>query len=126
MYPLDDPDLSIVIDGSIGEESMFHLTFGYHGRGADETTAVFPDGWRDRLVKVDTPGTMGAIGWCLEPHDLAVSKLAAGREKDTAFVAALVRDGHVGVDLVRSRLARVPSLNPAIRARATAMLDRLA
>ena len=104
---------------------MFHLTFGYYGHGVDETTAVLPDGWRDRLVKVDTPGTMGAVGWCLEPHDLAVSKLAAGREKDAAFVTALVRDGHVGVDLVRSRLDQVASLDPAVRARAAGVLDRL-
>jgi hypothetical protein len=31
------------------------------------------------------------IGWCLDPHDLAISKLAAGREKDLAFVGALLR-----------------------------------
>ena len=31
------------------------------------------------------------IGWCLEPHDLAFSKLAARREKDIAFVRALLR-----------------------------------
>ena len=35
--------------------------------------------------------TGGAIGWCLEPHDLALSKLAARREKDLAYVSALLR-----------------------------------
>ena len=39
----------------------------------------------DRAIVID-----GAIGWCLEPHDLAVSKLAAGREKDMAFVEVMV------------------------------------
>ena len=125
VFPRDDPSLSVVVDGSIGEQSMFHLTFGYYGHGVDETTAVLPEGWRQRLVKVDTPGTMGAVGWCLEPHDLAVSKLAAGREKDAAFVSALVRDGHVEIGLVRSRLDQVLSLHPAVRARAVATLDRL-
>lgn len=28
---------------------------------------------------------------CLDPHDLAISKLAAGREKDLAFVGAMLR-----------------------------------
>ena len=126
VFPPDDASLSIVVDGSIGEQSMFHVTFGFYGHGVDETTAVLPDGWRDRLVKVDTPGTMGAVGWCQEPHDSAVRKRAAGREKDQAFVAVLIRDGHVGIDLVRSRLDRVPSLHPAVRARALRMLDRLA
>ena len=126
VFPRDNPSLSIVVDGSIGEQSMFHATFGYYGHGVDESTAVLPDGWRERLVKVDTPATMGAVGWCLEPHDLAVSKLAAGREKDAAFVTALVRDGHVDASVVRERLEQTPSLHPAIRKRAVATLDRIA
>ena len=126
VFPRDDPSLSIVIDGSIGEQSMFHMTFGYYGHGVGETTAVLPEGWRERLVKVDTPGTMGAVGWCLEPHDLAVSKLIAGRDKDARFVAALLRHGHIVVELVRVRLTQLPSSPPAILARAVATLDRLA
>jgi hypothetical protein len=30
---------------------------------------------------------------CLEPHDLAAAKLAAGREKDYEFVTALLEPG---------------------------------
>ena len=52
---------------------------------------MMPAGWEDRLVKLTNENTGGAIGWCLEPHDLAFSKLAARREKDLAFVAALLR-----------------------------------
>lgn len=55
------------------------------------TTATLPVGWESRLVKVCNVNTGGAGGWCLDPHDLAFSKLAARREKDLAFVAALVR-----------------------------------
>ena len=40
-----------VIDGSIGEASMFHATFGYYAHGVVETTAVLPAGWRQRLVR---------------------------------------------------------------------------
>ncbi len=47
--------------------------------------------------------TGGAIGWCLDPHDLAFSKLAARREKDLAFVSALLR-------LKMVRLSRMESL----------------
>ena len=63
-----------------------------------------PDGWRERLVRVENENTRGNIGWCLEPHDLAVSKLAAGREKDIPFVAALIRHGLVRVETVSARL----------------------
>jgi hypothetical protein len=70
VFPRDNPEHSIVIDGAIGELSLFHETFGYYAHGVSETTAILPEGWRTRLVKIDNPNTMGAIGWCLEPHDL--------------------------------------------------------
>ena len=43
---LDDVEgrLADVIDGSIGEASMFHATFGYYAHGVAETTAVLPGG----------------------------------------------------------------------------------
>jgi hypothetical protein len=54
-------------------------------------TATLPNGWEQRLVKLTNENTGGAIGWCLEPHDLAFSKLAARRDKDLRFVAGLLR-----------------------------------
>jgi hypothetical protein len=30
VFPKDSPERSIVIDGAIGEESIFHQTFGYY------------------------------------------------------------------------------------------------
>jgi hypothetical protein len=35
----------------------------------------------------------GKIGWCVEAHDLAASKLAAYREKDRDFVRVLLIHG---------------------------------
>jgi hypothetical protein len=89
----------------------------------DETTAVLPDGWRERLVRVETAGTSGAIGWCLEPHDLAVSKLAAGREKDLVFVEAMVRRNLASPQVLRHRLGQTPRLSPQRRQVAEARLD---
>jgi hypothetical protein len=123
VFPRDDPQLSVVVEGSIGELSMFHSTFGYYAHGVDDGTAVLPNGWRERLVKVSTPATMGAVGWCLEPHDLAVSKLAAGREKDYEFVDALLRRGIVSDALVRDRLGETPAVDPQRRTLAVARLD---
>jgi hypothetical protein len=70
VFPKDCPADAILIDGAIGERSIFHETFGYYAHGVDETTAVLPEGWRGRLVRVENENTCGAIGWCLEPHDL--------------------------------------------------------
>lgn len=83
-----DPDgrLADPVDGSIGEASMFHATFGYYAQGVVETTAVLPAGWQERLVGFESPGTNGVVAWCLEPHDLWVSKAIAGRPKDLEFL----------------------------------------
>ena len=88
----------------------------------DETTATLPAGWRERLVPICNANTRGATGWCLEVHDLAVSKLVAGREKDLAFIAALFRHALAQPGLVRERLAATPLPSPAAR---TAVLARL-
>jgi hypothetical protein len=92
IYPRQAPAKSDPIDGAIGELSMFHQPFGYYAHGVDETTATLPAGWVDRLVPLANDKTGGATGWCLEVHDLAVSKLVAGREEDLDFVRVLVRE----------------------------------
>jgi len=104
VYPRNRPERADLIDGSIGEGSPFHTTFGYYAQGVDETTAVLPHGWTDRLVRVCNPNTRGATGLCLEVHDLAVSKAVAGRAKDMAFLRALLRHGLADPAVLRARL----------------------
>ena len=105
MFTFRSPDDAELIDGTIGEESPFHRTFGYYAHGVGPETAVLPEGWKERLVPLRTPGTGGATGLCLEVHDLAVSKLVAGREKDLAFVMTLLQHGLASAAVVRERLA---------------------
>jgi hypothetical protein len=106
VFPKDLPERSIVIDGAMGELSLFHDTFGYYAHGVDESTATLPSGWRERLVRIESPNTMGSVGWCLEVHDLAVSKLVAGREKDREFVKVLIAEKLASLDVIKSRLAQ--------------------
>lgn len=93
VYPLNRPDLADLVDGSIGEGSFFHEQYGYYAQGVSESTAVLPAGWKKRLVRVSNANTGGVAGLCLEVHDLAISKYAAGREKDLEFTRELVRHG---------------------------------
>lgn len=113
----DDPDdaKADLIDGSIGEASMFPATFGYHAQGVVETTMVLPSGWRKRLVRFETPATNGVVAWCLEPHDLWVSKAIASRPKDAAFCRALLKRGLVHAETLRDRLAKVKNLDERVR-----------
>jgi hypothetical protein len=103
VYPRYAPEKSDILDGAIGELSNFHETFGYYAHGVDETTATLPEGWVDRLVPVRNDNTGGATGWCLEVHDLAVSKLVAGRERDIEFVRVLLDERMVDPRMLADR-----------------------
>ena len=112
-----------LIDGSIGEGSMFHETFGYYAQGVSETTAVLPQGWRDRLVRFETPATGGVIAYCLEPHDLWIAKAIANRPKDIEFCDALLSDHIVDRETLASRMRMVENPGEGIE---RIVLERIA
>lgn len=122
VYPRHRPERADVIDGSIGEGSPFHATYGYYAQGVGEETAILPRGWQARLVPVRNANTRGATGWCLEVHDLLISKAVAGREKDRVFVREAIRHGLVQAGTLRERLASTP-VEEAVAARIRAWID---
>jgi hypothetical protein len=105
VYPRNHPERADLIEGSIGELSPFHETYGYYAQAVGERTAVLPDGWKSRLVPVPTPA---GTGLCLEPHDLVISKYVAGREKDRDYVRAALRHRLVERAALKERLASTP------------------
>jgi hypothetical protein len=107
VYPRNKPERSDLIDASIGEGSPFERTFGYYGHGVGPETAILPGGWEERLVLVESPNTLGIRGWCLEVHDLTLSKLVAGRRKDLEFAAAVEAAQMVDPRTLRERLVRI-------------------
>jgi hypothetical protein len=120
VFPLNNPDLADLIDGSIGEGSPFHVLFGYYAQGVDERTATLPHSWRDRLIRILNPNTHGVTGLCLEVHDLAISKYVAGREKDREFTLELVKQRLVRRDTMLKREKEtelVPEVRELVRAR---------
>jgi hypothetical protein len=88
---------------AIGVHSPFHESFGYYADPVDEASAILPAGWKDRLVSLPPGDTGGVRGWCLDPHDLVISKYCARRDKDLAFTRDLARRGIVK----RKRLAEL-------------------
>ena len=123
VFPLNHPEHSDLIDGSIGEGSPFHELYGYYAQGVDERTATLPRGWRDRLVSISNANTLGITGLCLEVHDLAVSKYVAGREKDLEFTRELVEHGMVRRDTLMAR-ARETDLPPELRKLVRGRIER--
>ena len=91
MQPKNRPDKADLVDGALGEMSQFHKTHGFYVHGLLIDSAAYPQGWQTRAKPVvGEISTRGKIGWCLEIHDLAASKLAAYREKDRDFVRTLL------------------------------------
>lgn len=64
LYAPDDEAASDLVDGSIGEKSPFHETFGYYGHGVGPRTAVLPRRWKERAIRIATPATGGVTGIC--------------------------------------------------------------
>lgn len=87
-----------LIDGSIGEASLFQETFGFYAHGVSVAVALLPRGWEQRLVRFATPATGGVVAWCLSPQDLWVAKALAGRPKGFELCRALLRVGAVQRD----------------------------
>jgi hypothetical protein len=108
VYPKNKPERWNVIDGAIGELSPFHETFGYYAQGVEEGTATLPAGWKDRLVLLCNAATRFVKAWCLETHDLVLSKYAAGRDKDRRFIGAAVAARYVDKATLLERLRTMP------------------
>lgn len=114
-----------LIDGSIGELSMFQETFGYYAQGVVPSTAVLPSGWRKRLIPYKTAATEGVTALCLEPHDLWISKVIAGREKDGEFCDAMIRRGMVDKGILFKRLKTIKGLAPETIELVIAKIDKI-
>lgn len=122
---LDDPDelKADLIDGTIGEVSMFHRTFGYYAQGITQATAILPHGWQDRLIRYETRNTNGVVAWCLEIHDLWISKAIASRRKDIEFCAALIAEDLVDTDTLVCRLDKVDGIEAKRRDHVVGLIE---
>lgn len=134
ILPIADGDQEIerladLIEGVAGEFSSFEEMHGFSIDGVDLTTSALPEGWRERLIRVQNANTAAPAGepqftgWCLDKEDLCVAKLCALREKDRNFVAALIASGLVDPQVIATRLPTVPQTHAQAVERATAWLD---
>lgn len=112
MYPLHDPAAADLIDGALGDGSQFHLAFGYYAHGVGPETAKAPGGWQQRLVRHDVPprvaSTTSAIAWCLEPHDLVLSKCVRGDTRDWDYAAEAIKAAIVSPQTLLDRVVLLP------------------
>lgn len=123
VYPKNQPQRWELIDGAIGELSTFHDTFGYYAQGVQEGVATLPAGWQGRLVALQTRATRGATGWCLELHDLLISKYIANRPTDRRYCRAAAQAGLASEAVLLERL-ELTAIDDAQRERIAALVER--
>ena len=129
VYPRADPAAAIEIDGAIGDGSQFHETWGYYAHGVGPETVALPGDWQERLVPVRVPqlprGNTHVTAWCIETHDLVLSKCVAGRERDWEYVEGALAHRLVRLRVLRARIADLP-IEQGERDRVRDMLDGIA
>ena len=112
IYPAGEPERAIEVDGALGDGSPFHRQFGYYAHGVGPETAKAPTGWQERLVRVDIPprpkSSRRPVAFCLEIHDLVLSKLVAGRDRDIDYAHQARAHGLLDVDTLRERVSDLP------------------
>jgi len=120
--PGDDEQLADRISFVLGEASDFDIEHGYYAQGVSLRTPTFaPADWPSRTLPVRVAEY---TGWCMEPHDLVLSKLGAGREKDLDFARDLANLGLVRRDELFARRGSV-SCTDEHRRQITARADSL-
>jgi hypothetical protein len=103
----EDERMADQISFVIGEASPFDVEYGYHAQGVSiATPSHAPHGWQGRTIDVSVGNI---VARCMEPHDVVLSKLAAGRKKDLEFARAAVALGIVERSVLLTRLALVPA-----------------
>jgi len=60
------------------------------------------------LIEICNQNTRHVTARCLEPHDLAVSKLVAGRDKDREFLLEMFRHSMIDGELLLERIGNLP------------------
>jgi hypothetical protein len=114
----------------MGDGSAFHESYGYYAHTVGPETLVAPAGWQGRLIRIEVQAAQRKTGtvsaWCLEKHDLLLSKLAAGREHDLDFVDAAIEAGLVDTEQLWLGVDLLPeSDRETVRERLTASVRRL-
>lgn len=128
VFPRDDPERGTLIDGALGDGSVFQDTNGYYAHAVGPETPMAPAGWMDRLVRRDVParvGTRRPVALCMERHDMVLAKLARGLARDVDYAESALRAGLLDASILLSRVPDLPG-GPALRRQVESIVVGLA
>lgn len=99
----------VEVNKKLGVFSSFQLEHGFYADALGLATVVLPTGWRERLQPfADENGDI--VAFCAEIHDVAVSKLIAGREKDFLFLKEAFLREYISINEFLERAKLVGSM----------------
>ncbi len=99
----------VEVNKKLGVFSSYQLEHGFYADALGLATVILPTGWRERLQPLaDENGKV--VAFCAEIHDVAVSKLIAGREKDFLFLKEAFLREYISIDEFLERAKLVGSM----------------
>ena len=97
------------INKKLGVFSHFQIEKGFYADALGIATVILPTNWQERLqpFKDENGETIALVA---EIHDIAVSKLIAGREKDYLFLKELFLREFIEIDVFIERVLLVKEM----------------
>ena len=95
----------------LGIFSEYQQQTGFYADILGLATVVLPKDWENRLVELKNENSE-IIAFCVEIHDVAISKLLAGREKDFEFLQIAFQSEYLEIEIFIERtqlILRSPS-----------------
>lgn len=102
LYPKNDPGRACEVATALGLGSEFECLFGYYADAVSPMLPTLPEGWQDRLVKVEYPS--GVNAWFLEANDAAISKYVRSEPRDLAWIIAGLEAGLLSMPTIEYRM----------------------
>ena len=115
-----DPGRIFDLLKSLGENSPYHEKSGYFLDPVSPDLPTLPEGWHDRLIKVECDGLRA---WFLDPNDAALSKYARGEPRDRRWIKAGILAGVVSMPIVKSRVGSTSFFDADEEQRARALIE---
>ncbi|CAN5296675.1 hypothetical protein BH20ACI1_BH20ACI1_05120 [soil metagenome] len=90
------------LDEKLGVFSKHQQETGFYADILGLATVVLPDGWENRLTELKDENEK-VLAFCVEIHDIAISKLMAGREKDFKFLQTAFESDYLQIEIFLER-----------------------
>lgn len=102
LYPKNDPGRAFEVAAALGLGSEFEQRYGYYADAVSPMLPTLPDGWEQRLVKVEFKG--GVSAWFLDANDAAISKYVRNEPRDRTWILAGLRANILSLPTIEYRL----------------------